>query len=611
MRNWSLQTKIFATFSVLVLLIMACFVSVLVAYASRMIQSEVDSGTERLLQKITEQFDGMVQDMVRINVSLLMDEALSSRLYSPASIPALGFQEKRELANSIYSINGPFSSAYKIVVFNFDYQYALSPQSVDNADALFRSGIEGVPILAPLQDSDGSFRLLPPHLDSWSQLQIPVFSIGSKIMDTAGREYGYVEVQQRYTDLKGLYDPNPDVDSTFYIFDSEGQLFYPQPFFEASAPAGEQALFQSLGFQGGSGSATVWNEHGEARLVTYQQSPLTGHVMVISQSRTQALAPVRRLSMLIVGAGLLFLLATLFVLHRSSRRLTMPLRTLGQSLKQVSLSNMAVMIEHTDKHNELQLLDRMFKKLFARLQDSIEQLTEANEREAKAQLLALQSQINPHFIHNTLATIGAAAKHPEEREKVVEMCHQLSALLRYTTASDECVRVEDELEYTRHYLHLLKYRYEEYFSFDMEVDRELWSMVLPRITVQPLVENAMKHAFAAVPPPWHISITGHAANGRWEIAVCDNGTGMEEELLEALRGQIQAAVVPHHRRTVREAPDGEQGLGIVNTYARLLLLHGNQAYMKLDNMPGRGFRVAIGGVMKSGLEAAHVQSDDR
>lgn len=142
-------------------------------------------------------------------------------------------------------------------------------------------------------------------------------------------------------------------------------------------------------------------------------------------------------------------------------------------------------------------------------------------------------------------------------------------------------------------------------------------MVLPRITIQPLVENAMKHAFAAVPPPWHISITGHAANGRWEIAVCDSGTGMEEELLEALRGQIQAAVVPHHRRTVREGRVGEQGqvveqgLGIINTYARLLLLHGNQAYMKLDNMPGRGFRVAIGGVMKSGLEAAHVQSDDR
>jgi len=605
LRNRSLQAKIFVAYSIIILLIVVCFVTAMAVYASKMIQKDAYSGMERLLQKVTEQFDGMIGDMERINVSLLMDENLAKHLYNPADIPALGVQETRKLTNSVFSINGPFSSAYKIVAFNFEYRFALSPQTVDNAAALFQAGIGGIPIFAPLADSDGGFKLLPPHLDNWSQLQVPVFSLSRKIMDPAGKEYGYIEVQQRYSDLNRLYEPDPSVDSELYIFDQEGNLFYPHPSFDPSSSSADAETYRSSVFEGTSGSTTVRNGRGEARLLTYRQSPLTGHVIVISQSREQALASVNRLSAWIVGAGLLFLLATLIVLHSVSKRLTLPLRTLGSSLKQVSLSNLALNIEYTEKNNEMQLLDRMFKKMFSRLQHSIEQLTEAGEREAKAQLLALQSQINPHFIHNTLATIGAAAKHADQREKVAEMCRQLSSLLHYTTSSVDCVRVEDEIDYTRNYLNLLKFRYEEYFGFTIEIDSELFNLELPRITLQPFVENAMKHAFGSVPPPWHIRISGAVSGGRWEISVSDDGAGTDERTLEALRAKIDA-VLSKDRPSEEESRTTPDGLGIVNTYARLVLLHGENARMMLENLPERGLRVSFGGTLKPRKEDRHV-----
>ncbi len=612
LKNWSLQTKIFVTYSILILLIIAGFVAALAVYASKMVQKEVYTGTERLLQKITEQFDGRVKDMERINVSLLLDENLAKHLYNPAGLPDLGVQETRKLTNTIFSINGPFSSAYKIVAFNFEHRYALSPQSVDNAEALFQAGLDSIPVFAPLADGDGSFTLLPPHLDNWSQLQVPVFSLSRKIKDTAGKEYGYIEVQQRYSDLARLYEPDPAIDSEFYIFDASGDLFYPRPSVDVSASvsgsAEDAALYKRYVLAGPSGSASVRNSAGEPILLAYRQSPLTGHVLAIAQSREQALASVGRLNALIVGAGLLFLLATLLVLHRSSKRLTLPLRTLGSSLKQVTLSNLALNIDHSDKNNELQQLDRLFRKMFSRLQLSIEQLTEAGEREAKAQLVALQSQINPHFIHNTLATIGAAAKHGEQPEKVAEMCRQLSSLLRYTTSSSDFVRVEDEIEYTRNYLNLLKYRYEEHFEFEIDIDSELKDIELPRITIQPFVENAMKHAFASVPPPWHIRIEGRVDGGRWEISVLDDGAGADEAALESLKARIEA-LFSRDGRSEEELRTGPDSLGIVNTYARLMLLHGESATMKIANDPERGLKVSFGGKIKTGTEDGHVQGD--
>ncbi|WP_256759087.1 sensor histidine kinase [Cohnella sp. WQ 127256] len=599
LQNWSLQKKIFATYSIIIVLIIVCFVATFAVYASKMIQNNLYSGTERLLQKITEQFDGLIGDMERINVSLLMDENLNKHLYNPGSIPSLGVQETRKLTNSIFSINGPFSSAYKIVAFNFEHKYALSPQSVDNADTLFKAGIDGIPIFESLAISDGGFKLLPPHLDNWSQLQVPVFSLSRKIMDAAGKEYGYIEVQQRYSELSRLYDPDPSIDSEFYIFNEAGNLFYPQPIIDPLKSLEDAGLYQTSIFDGKSGSTTVRNSKGEARLLTYRQSPLTGHVIVISQSRQEALASVNLLSTLILGAGLLILIVTLIILYSSSKRLTLPLRTLGSSLKQVSLSNLALNIENTDKNNEMQLLDRMFKKMFSRLQHSIEQITEAKEREAKAQLLALQSQINPHFIHNTLATIGAAAKHADQREKVVEMCRQLSSLLHYTTSSADCVRVEDELQYTKNYLNLLKYRYEEHFSFAIDVDRELLNIEIPRITIQPFVENAMKHAFNTVPPPWHIRICGTFRENKWELSISDDGAGADESRLNAIRERVDVIIANREQSedTASEETEGE-GLGIVNTFARLVLLFGEQTWMTIENLPERGLRVSFGATIK-------------
>jgi two-component system sensor histidine kinase YesM len=599
LRNWSLQKKIFATYSIIIVLIIGCFVSAFAVYASKMIQNNIYSGTERLLQKITEQFDGLIGDMERINVSLLMDDNLNKHLYNPGSIPGLGVQETRKLTNSIFSINGPFSSAYKIVAFSFEHRYALSPQSVDNADALFKSGIDGIPIFESLADSDGSFKLLPPHLDNWSQLQVPVFSLSRKIMDSAGKEYGYIEVQQRYSELSRLYDPDPSIDSEFYIFDEAGNLFYPQPSIDPLKSPEDAGLYRTSVYDGKSGSTTVRNSKGEPRLLTYRQSPLTGHVIVISQSRQEALASVNLLSTLILGAGLLFLIVTLIILYSSSKRLTLPLRTLGGSLKQVSLSNLALNIDNTDKNNEMQLLDRMFKKMFSRLQHSIEQLTEAKEREAKAQLLALQSQINPHFIHNTLATIGAAAKHADQREKVVEMCRQLSSLLHYTTSSADRVRVEDELRYTKNYLNLLKYRYEEHFDFEIDVDLELLNIEIPRITIQPFVENAMKHAFNTVPPPWQIRISGTCRENKWELSISDDGAGADENRLNAIRERIGSIIAIRERAEEAASTEREEeGLGIVNTFARLTLLCGEQTWMTIENLPERGLRVSFGGTIK-------------
>jgi two-component system sensor histidine kinase YesM len=216
-----------------------------------------------------------------------------------------------------------------------------------------------------------------------------------------------------------------------------------------------------------------------------------------------------------------------------------------------------------------------------RLQASIEREKIALHEEVKARNSALQAQIAPHFIHNVLYLISIAAQEGKT-DVVTDMCKHLSDSLRYIVSSPYVhVTLADELEHTRHYLSLVQQKYEDDLEWEIHADESARNVQLPRLVLQPFVENCIEHAFIHCDPPWRIEITVKQFNGLWAVEIKDNGDGFPpgkiDEIMDNLRKSEAAAGEGNER------PASIGNMGIVNSVGRLKLMYQNRLFFNLFN----------------------------
>lgn len=230
--------------------------------------------------------------------------------------------------------------------------------------------------------------------------------------------------------------------------------------------------------------------------------------------------------------------------------------------------------------DEIKILEDSFDKMLERMNNSI-------RREKKAYSLALQAQMNPHFLYNMLTVISAAGSEAG-CDNVVNMCVGLSDMLRYVTAYEAVtVPLREELAHTRNYLSLMKSRYEDYFNYSIEVDEELMNMSVPKLCIQPLTENSFMHGFKQIEPPWNIVIEMHGTSRNWELIIRDNGSGIPEEKISEIENKIE--------KFLSEMAVGEiGGIGVVNTVVRLKMLHDSSVKFRIYNENGAVIHITAG-----------------
>ena len=214
---------------------------------------------------------------------------------------------------------------------------------------------------------------------------------------------------------------------------------------------------------------------------------------------------------------------------------------------------------------ELYHLEQVFNALLRRLQTSHQTEIAVREGALQAQLNALQVQINPHFVYNTLNIISAKGMESGS-EEISDLCDQFAQMLRYANdLRSRDASLGDELQNARRYLALAKARYEDLLSFTIEAPREALPMKIPKLTIQPLLENALAHGFAGCTGRREIAVVGRLEGSALKLTVRDNGNGFDPAMLEHLRAAFQkiAANAP------REAVLGDGHIGLLNTFMRL------------------------------------------
>jgi len=239
--------------------------------------------------------------------------------------------------------------------------------------------------------------------------------------------------------------------------------------------------------------------------------------------------------------------------------------------------------------DETVLLANSFNSMVERIGDLLSEVRREQERKQHAEMMLMQAQIKPHFLFNTLESINALAAQ-NEGGKIMLMVRRLSNLLRTSMHHSEEIGVKQEVEHVRSYLEIQKYRFEELFSYELNVPEEAFEYTILKLTLQPLVENSIQHGFEGYEDGQGlISINVAVEPHRIIIMVCDNGTGMSYDVLQKLSDGYNPS-----RKSHDEAEMGERrGLGIRNVADRLRIHYGAGYGMMICSSEGHGTTIRI------------------
>lgn len=325
------------------------------------------------------------------------------------------------------------------------------------------------------------------------------------------------------------------------------------------------------------------------------KSEQTGLYVVYSSLGKTLFAPLNTFRNVMIVSVLLLILLSLFIFYLLTKTLTSPLRNLKKVIDAVDLGEHFVRMENKYQMDEIELLNRSFRRMNERLQNSLLETIRFRTLQLRTHFEKLQSQINPHFLFNMLGVITRLSE-KEGVPGIADIGRKLADFLRYTTNTDPPIsNVKKEMKCVEDYLELMKSRYLHRLRYAIDIPQEMYAIPVPVLTLQPLVENCIQHGFHARTQELAILIIGSCSpNGEWEILIQDNGVGFDLQTIQKLKHNIET----YFERIDHAGHDlSIGGMGLISSFVRLKYLYKNQIHLSFGNNPDSGAFVRIAGTV--------------
>ncbi len=431
-------------------------------------------------------------------------------------------------------------------------------------------------------DARGKTYISSPHVQNMYDRSYPwVVTIGKMILDRhSGEHIGTLLIDLNYSEITRV-SQNIDLGAKGYVYimQRDGVLVYhprQQEIYSGLASERTDVVLTSPDNPSFIGSGK------ERRIYSRVASKLTDWY-VVGVGYVDEISPVNwRTNLLYFTIGGLFLLFGVGVTVVLSSMIVQPIRKLEQSMLEVKNGALPT-IEHPEKlttdgsQNEVDLL----AYTFYRMTEEIKQLMEANAREQamkrKEEMRALQAQINPHFLYNTLDSIIWMAE-GKKSEEVVQMTASLARLLKQSISNDrEMVSIREEISYAEQYLRIQKMRYRDKLDYRIDVP-DIGDVQIVKLVLQPLVENAIYHGLKYKQGIGTIRISAEREGPDLYLRVEDDGIGMKPDMLA---------------RIFEGKGKDNHGLGIKNVAERLKMYYGEGYGLSYESMYGIGTVASI------------------
>jgi len=409
------------------------------------------------------------------------------------------------------------------------------------------------------------------------------FSLSRVYYDRYNNVQGYIEVKESmqhvlaqaisYTSVYG---------EQLLVFDSTGAIIYP---LQADS---YQYVYPQISLLKDTDEIIKVSNENSSSYVTFRKLT-NGLCFAIVINQNSLFMPMNRyiqsvLLLTIASFGLAFALS-----YFAANKITVPIEHIYKEMQHISLDGYMNKTRLKTKTIELNVLYDSFIDMQHELVDSLNKQLLLKNQEMQSKMLALQSQMNPHFLFNSLQTIQAMADASMDDEIVV-MCQSMSNILRYISSdSNTTVPLSDEVKYSQDFLRCMSIRYNNELFSTIDIPEAMNGIMVPKLCIQPLIENSIRFCTTKL-PPYYIHITGEINNGTYTITAVDNGPGFTAESLVLLKSKIQEI------DDTGLLPSLEiKGMGLLNIYLRFRILYGENAVFQIENRESGGASITIGG----------------
>ncbi|MFC5468506.1 sensor histidine kinase [Cohnella suwonensis] len=430
-----------------------------------------------------------------------------------------------------------------------------------------------------------------------------VFSLVRPINQiNTGKRIGYMKIDihaDAFKNLVSFRGNNDSGDSLLYILTDRGQVVYDQRD-ELTGGKMTDLSGNDVSRLGSSGTIVL---QGTQYLYGYYRSDYTrwsALILTPMDAITNKLKVIRNTVMGIEAIVMLLVFAFAWFIATG---VTRPLRKMIVTMRHVERGDFTVRAEQTGNRNEIGLLGKVFNQMLDSLQDMIAKIYVAEIREKDARLVALQAQINPHFLFNTLTILKSLGRKGAS-EDVVAVTESLAHLFRYSLYDwNRTVELREELRLIESYIKIQKYRFQERISFETDIPESLMGCQVLRLTIQPLVENAVVHGLEKRKSGGVVSVRVRASSDTLNIEVADNGAGMDATVKNRLLRRFEDGGM--HGSDA----DGEHmGIALANIQQRLRLVYGSEYGLSFGDVSGEGTAVVLKLPLR--LEAKEARHED-
>jgi len=583
----SIQTKMTAAILMLVVLPMLFITFISFTSSERFIQERISQSDSQMLEQLSSTINSVLEDMIKASNIFTLDKQI---------IDILSNGDGMDGTHSYYStqiVNEQMDKAKNTMLLNFNsficiydfYGNMYSSgawQSVDGYEKFKKSEwfnktveLNGYMLwIAPQYDYIKSEEIGPGALITLSRMIKGTRSQGG---------YGIITISigQKEFFKKLVKEDYFNEGDEVYLINSEGIIashldsslvgksIKDEPYIQAILAGGQNHFISEIG--------------GKKKFVSYSPIGLTGWIVVkVSNYDTlfRDLLSIRNTNILyIFMISLIFIFVTSFIVISITR----PLKKLRKSMKMVEEGNMdiSVAVRGTD---EVAQLGNSFNSMLLRINALIENIREKQKKEEELRLEVMQAQINPHFLFNTLNTIKWTAI-ISQAQNVANLIEALGRILEMSVKDiNVLISVHDELENLKSYIQLQKARYNQRFIESIKIDKSLMDLKVPKLVLQPLVENSIIHGLSEERTDnLNIEISGKIFEDYLILTVHDDGVGIEPQKLLNILDDSQKN--DHRNRFSR--------IGLQNVHKRIQLMFGEKYGLKIRSISGEGTDVEV------------------
>ncbi|GGG05903.1 cache domain-containing sensor histidine kinase [Paenibacillus abyssi] len=579
MNSWrfkSIQSNI--TLAFVLLIVLTSLILSLVSYylSKEAVQTNAQQYTTELIKQVNTNIQTYVTSMKNIANLAASNRDIRAYLSGEQTGTLVEKQEaEAKISDFFHSILISRSDIASINIFGYEGQFVTGRQ---NARLNPNIDVTTLPWYKNALRAEGENVISSSHVQPIFEDEYRwVVSLSRELRSSDGTHgLGILNVDLNFSVMNNMFSTiNLGKRGYLFIVDENGNIVYhPQQQLIYSNLKTER-IDQVLATRSGS---FMTEEGADSRMYTVQDSGFGWKVVGVSYVK-ELVSNKNEMQLSFLALGLICVVIAVMLSVFLSGRLSKPIKQLQEHMKEVEKGNFDIQVP-VSFTKEIGRLARTFNLMVAKIKELMDQVVRDQELKRKSELNALQAQINPHFLYNTLDSIVWMAE-SKKSEEVVLMTSALAKLFRASISrGEELVPIRTEMDHITNYLTIQKMRYKDKIDYEVRIDEAILGYKTIKIILQPIVENAIYHGLKMQQGVGKITIMSEETDTDILLFVIDNGIGMDEEKMRSL-------LMRDARR------DNGRGVGIQNVHDRLQLYFGSEYGLTFESEPGEGTTVTI------------------